>query len=236
MDKHEQVPTPPNEGVWPPAPLRDDPPPLFLRLEGMQLTRSGDRLVVLNRSIRRLFVAQVCFLLSTSLLSPCITFWTTPFHHATASGLLPYVISAYRSGYGVRLFTLFFIAMFWWTFTAFGNLWGVTLDRRDRSVKVCGRGVCPMSRIKAVLITPMPNAFFGIQHVVSLQWGSDDPTPRWQRALTSAPGNRCHLGALRQETHAEEVAAIIAGFIGVPVQRETMLGTRPAPTHPGTRP
>ena len=69
-----------------------------------------------------------------------------------------------------------------------------------------------------------------------LQWGNDDPTPRWLRALTSSPGNRCTLCALRQEAHAEEVAAIIAGFIGVPVQRETILGIRRAPTHPSTRP
>jgi len=93
-----------------------------------------------------------------------------------------------------------------------------------------------MSRIEAVQIKPMPSMLLGLQHVVSLQWGNDDPTPRWLRALTSSPGNRCTLCALRQEAHAEEVAAIIAGFIGVPVQRETMLGIRRAPTHPSTRP
>ena len=235
MDKHEGGPPPQIEGIWPPAPLRDDPPPLFLRLEGMQLTRSGDRLVVLNRSIRRLFVVEVC-ILSTSLLSPWVTFWTSPFHHATLPGLLPYVTSAYRSSCGLYLFMLLPVAMFWWIFTAFGNLLGVTLDRRDRSVKVGGRRACPMSRIEAVQIKPMPSMLLGLQHVVSLQWGNDDPTPRWLRALTSSPGNRCTLCVLRQEAHAEEVAAIIAGFIGVPVQRETMLGIRRAPTHPSTRP
>ncbi len=235
MDKQQQGPTPQTEGVWPPAPLRDDPPPLFLRLEGMQLTRSGDRLVVLNLSIRRVFLFQVC-ILSLSLLSPVISFWTSPLHHATLPSLLAFVISDYRFICGMFLFMLFPVALFWWVFTFFANMGGATLDRHDRSVKAGGRRARPVSRIKAIEIRPTPNALFGIQHVVSLQWGSEDPTRRWQKALIDTSGNKCFLGALRHEAHAEEVAALIAGFIGVPVQRETMLGTRPAPIHPGTRP
>ena len=207
------------EGIWPPAPLRDEPPPLFLCVEGMQIARSGDRLVVLNRSTRRLFLAEVC-ILSASLFSPWISFLTSPLHHATLPGLLPYVTTTYRHTHLIHLLLIPAIAMVWWLLIAFGNLWGVTLDRHAHSVKAGGRGACPMSGIEAVFIKPIPNTLLGRQYTVSLQWGDDDPTPRWQKVLTSAPGNKCFLGALRQEAHAEEVAAIIAGFIGVPVQRE----------------
>ena len=201
----------------------------------MQIVRSGDRLVVLNKSIRRLFFLEVC-VLSCFLFSPLISFLTSPFHHATLPGLLPYVIFIYRLSFENYLMVLSLMVLFCCFFTYFGNLWGVTLDRQAHSVKAGGRGACPMSRIEAVFIKPIPNTLLGCQYTVSLQWGDDDPTPRWQKALTRASGNRCPLGALRQEAHAEEVAALIAGFIGVPVRRETVSGTRPAPSHPGTRP
>lgn len=235
MDEHKRGLAPLTEGIWPPAPLRGELPPLFLRLEGMQITQSRDRLVILNMSIRRLFLVEVC-ILSASLFSPMISFWTSPFHHATLPGLLPYMVSAYRLSHVSYLMLLVLMGIFWCLFTYFGNLWGVTFDKYDRSVKAGGRGACPMSSIEAVFIKPIPNTLLGRQYTVNLQWGDDDPTPRWQKTLTTALGNRCPLGALRQEAHAEEVAALIAGFIGVPVHRETMLGTRPAPTHLGTRP
>ena len=91
MSESEQSPAPLTEAVWPPAPLRDEPPPLLLRVEGMQLTRSGDRLVVINRSIRRGFFAEVC-IVSISLFSPFISFVTLPTHRVTLPGLLPYVL------------------------------------------------------------------------------------------------------------------------------------------------
>ena len=226
MNDSERSPASVTEAVWPPAPLRDEPPPLFLRVEGMQLTQSGGRLFVVNKSIRRAFILEVC-IIGASLFSPWISFWTSPFHHATLPGLLPYVTSAYRSCYGLYLFMLFPLAVFWWMFTAFGNLQGVTLDRHDRWVKVGGRGACPMNRIEAVQIKPMSNALLGRRYTVSLQWGNDDPTARWQRELMSAPGNRCTLGALRHEANADQVAGIIAAFIGVPVQK--MNGISPSP-------
>ena len=210
------------EGFWPPPPLRDEPPPLFLRVEGMQLTRIGDRLVVLNLSTRRMFLVQVCVLASSSL-SPWITFWTSPFHHATLPGLLPYVISAYRSGYGLYLFMLFPMGLFWCLWTFFANLGGARLDKRERTVKAGGRRERPMSRIKAVEIKPMPNTFLGRQYVLSLLWSSDDPTPRWQKALISTPGNKCFLGAFRQEANAERVAAMVAEFAEVSVRHEAII-------------
>ena len=217
MDEHERGLAPLNEGIWPPAPLHDDLLPLFLRLEGMQLTRSGDRLVVLNKSIRRLFVVEIC-ILSTSLLSPWISFLTSSFYHATLPSLLSYVASNHRLPWE-NLFSFSALVGIWWLLTIFGNMRGATLDRGDQSVEAGGKRARPMSRIEAVQVKPMPNTFLGRQYTVSLQWGSDDPTPRRRRAITSAPGNRCFLGALRQEAHAEEVAAIIAEFAKVSVQR-----------------
>ena len=109
MDENTPGRTPLIEGVWPPAPLRDEPPPLFLRSEGMQLTRSGDRLIVVNLLIRRSFLAQVC-IVSTYSLSPFISFLRNPFHRAT---LLPYVLSSYRSHYELYLFALCVLAVAW---------------------------------------------------------------------------------------------------------------------------
>ena len=91
MSESEQSPTPLTEAVWPPVPLRDEPPPLFLRVEGMQLTRSGDHLFVVSRYMRRLFLAEAC-ILSISLFSPFISFVTLPTHRVTLPGLLPYVL------------------------------------------------------------------------------------------------------------------------------------------------
>ena len=167
MDENAPGLTPLIEGVWPPAPLRDEPPPLFLRVEGMQIARSGDRLVVLNRSIHRLFLVEVC-ILSASLFSPMISFWTSPFHHATLPGLLPYVTTTYRHTHWIHLLLFLAVAMVWWLLIAFGNLWGVTLDRRAHSVKAGGRRACPMSSIEAVFIKPIPNTLLGRQYTVSL--------------------------------------------------------------------
>lgn len=139
----ERGPTPLTEAVWPPAPLRDEPPPLLLRVEGMQLTRSGDRLVVINRSIRCGFFAEVC-IVSTFLFSPWISFWRSPFHHAA---LLPYVISVYRITYWLYLFMLCLLAGVWCWFTFLFNLGGVTLDKRAATIKADGRRARPMNGI-----------------------------------------------------------------------------------------
>ena len=205
------------EGVWPPAPLRDEPPPLFLRVEGMQLTRSGDRLVFLNMSIRRFFLAESC-LLSCSLLLPWISFWTSPLYHATLPSLLFYLTSNHLLPWE-SLFILFVCALIWCLFTFFGNLRGATFDTAEQSVKAGGRRARPMSKIEAIQIKPMPNTFLGRRYVVSLLWSSDDPTPRWQKALTNTLGNKCFLGAFRQEANAEKVAAMVAEFAVVLVQQ-----------------
>ena len=232
MDKHEGGPPPQIEGIWPPAPLRDDPPPLFLRLEGMQLTRSWDRLIVVNLLVRRSFLAQVC-IISLYLLSPFITFLRNPFHRAT---LLPYVLSSYRSDYALYLFALCALAAAWSVWYYVFNLGAVILDGCDVTVRADGRRARPMSKIKAVHVKMTPNPFRGRRHIVRLFWNGGRPTPDWKKHLTGEPANFSFLGSFRHEANADQVAAIIAGFIGVPVQRETMLGIRRAPTHPSTRP
>ena len=109
----------------------------------MQLTRRGGRLAVVNKSIRRLFLAEVCVLL-TSLLPPWISFWRSPFHHAA---LLPYVISVYRITYWLCLFMLCLLAGVWCWFTFLFNLGGVTLDKRAATIKADGRRARPMNGI-----------------------------------------------------------------------------------------
>ena len=214
MTESERGPTPLTAAVWPPAPLRDEPPPLLLRVEGMQLTRSGDRLVVINRSIRRGFFAEVC-IVSTSLFSPWISFWRNPFHHAA---LLPYVLSGYRSGYGLYLFMLCFMAGLWSLFHYLFNLSGVTLDERDATVRADGRRARPTSKIKAVHIKIAVHPIQGRQYILRLLW-DDEPVSRWRKAWTTAPANSSFLGSFRHETNADQVAGIIAAFIGVPVQK-----------------
>ena len=210
--------------VWPPAPLRDEPPPLLLRVEGMQLTRSGDRLVVINRSIRRGFFAEVC-IVSTSLFSPWIIFWRSPFHHAA---LLPYVLSGYRSGYGLYLFMLCLLAGVWCWFTFLFNLGGVTLDKRAATIKADGGRARPMSKIKAVHVkTTTPHPFRGRRYVVRLFWKGGRPAPDWKKHLTGEPANFSYLGSFRHEANADQVAGIVAAFIGVPVQK--MNGICPPP-------
>ena len=223
MTESERDPTPLTAAVWPPAPLRDEPPPLLLRVEGMQLTRSGDRLVVINRSIRRGFFAEVC-IVSTSLFSPWISFWRNPFHHAA---LLPYVLSGYRSGYGLYLFMLCLLAGVWCWFTFLFNLGGVTLDKRAATIKADGRRARPMSRIEAVHIKSGPNQLVGRQYTVRLLWSGGRPTPDWEAGLTGGPANSSFLGSFRHEANADQVAGIIAAFIGVPVQK--MNGICPPP-------
>ena len=232
MDELEPGPTPLNEGVWPPAPLRDDPPPLFLRLEGMQLTRSWDRLIVVNLLARRAFLAEVC-IVSTYSLSPFISFLRNPFHRAT---LLPYVLSSYRSHYELYLFALCVLALAWSVLHHAFNLGNVILDGRDATVRADGRGARPMSKIKAVHVKMTPYPFQGRRHIVRLFWKGGSPTPDWKKHLTGEPANFSYLGSFRHEANADQVAALIAGLIGVPVRRGTTLGTRPSPVHPGTRP
>jgi len=218
MNDSKQGPASVTEGVWPPAPSRDEPPPLFLRVEGMQLTRSGDRLIIVNRFSRRLFVFEVC-ILSASLLSPFISFLTSPFHRVTLPGLLPYVISGYRSNYGLHLFMLCVIAGFWCLFNSLCNLSGVTLDGRDATVKADGKRTRPMSGIKAIHIRMTPHPFQGRQHIVRLLWIGGKPVPKWQTDLTGVPDNSSFLVSFRHEANADQVAGIIAAFIGVPVQK-----------------
>ena len=160
MSESEQSPTPLTEAVWPPAPLRDEPPPLLLRVEGMQLTRSGDRLVVML----------------------CLS------------------------------------AGIWCWFTFLFNLGGVTLDKRDATVRADGRRARPTSKIKAVHIKIAVHPIQGRQYILRLLW-DDEPVSRWRKAWTTAPANSSFLGSFRHETNADQVAGIIAAFIGVPVQK-----------------
>ena len=214
MNESERGPTPLTEAVWPPAPLRDEPP-LLLRVEGAQLTRSWDRLIVVNLSVRRSFLAQVC-IVSTYLLSPFISFLRNPFHRAT---LVPYVLSSYRSHYELYLFALCVLALVWSASCYAFNLGGVMLDGRDATARADGRRARPMSKIKAVHVKMTPDPFRGRRHIVRLFWKGGRPMPDWKKHLTGEPANFSYLGSFRHEANADQVAGIVAAFIGVPVWR-----------------
>lgn len=212
MSELQREPAPTTGNVWPPPPLGNAPTPLSFHVEGMRITQSGARLVVVNKSIRRLFAAEVCLLTLSLPVSPWINYWTNPFHPATLPGLLPSVISCYRTSHNqiLFLFMLLVLAGVWRLLTCVGNLGGVTLDRTRGTLKAGCRWERPMSGIKAVLITETPNPTLGVQHVVSILWDGN------RSANTKAKS--CFLGALRREDHAEKVAETIANFAGVPVR------------------
>lgn len=226
MDKRESVQpsAEASEGVWPPEPWRDGPPPLSLRVEGVQLTRTGDGLTVLNKPLRRLMLAEFC-LLPAPLWTPWITFWTSPFHHATWPGLLPYVLSMYGVIYPVYLVLLSMMAGFWCLFLFQFSLGVVTLERRAGTIKSGGRQVRPMKAAEAVQIVRAPS-LLGVRHSVSLIWSGGDLTPRWKKALTNVRDNVCFLASFRQGANAEKVAEVISDFLGVPVRHQVKTATR----------
>ena len=84
-----------------------------------------------------------------------------------------------------------------------------------------------MSRIEAVHIKSGPNQLVGRQYTVRLLWSGGRPTPDWEAGLTGEPANFSYLGIFRHEANADQVAGIIAAFIGVPVQK--MNGICPPP-------
>ena len=224
MSESEQSPAPLTEGVWPPAPVRGEALPLFLRVERMQLTRNWNRLLVVNMLTQRSFLAQVC-IVSAYLLSPLISFLSNPFHHAA---VLPYVLSSYRSHYELYLFALCVLAAVWSVLYHVFNLGGIVLDGRDATVRADGRRARPMSKIKAVHVkTTTPHPFRGRRYVVRLFWKGGRPVPDWKKHLTGEPANFSYLGIFRHEANADQVAGIIAAFIGVPVQK--MNGICPPP-------
>jgi len=85
-----------------------------------------------------------------------------------------------------------------------------------------------MSKIKAVHVkTTTPHPFRGRRYVVRLFWKGGRPAPDWKKHLTGEPANFSYLGIFRHEANADQVAGIIAAFIGVPVQK--MNGICPPP-------
>lgn len=222
--KSELPPEYQSEGVWPPAPLRHEAPPLYLRVEEMELTHSGDSLTVLNKSIRRLIVVECCILsfsMLLSLLSPFIAYWIIPFHHSTWPGMLAYVIVHYSFFYLLGFLSIAAMAaIVWCVFTFTLSLGVIRLDRRDGIVKRGGRRSRPISMIEAVQITQMKNSPYGLRHIVSLVWSGGASLPWWRRAANNNLTNTSFLVVFWQEANAEKAADVIADFLAVPVQRK----------------
>jgi len=222
MNEPEQTPASRIEEIWPPAPLRDaKPTSAFLAVEGIEISQSGGRLVVVNKSVRRMIPVEVC--LFTGFFSlPCFLYWFNPFHHPVQSRLLPYLISYYYHIFPVCLLMLVFIVCVWRAFYVDHSSGVVTLNKLDRTINANGREYS-LSEVEAVRITLTQNAA-GTSLRVALVWNGSNPVPPWPKALTlvMTEVNTTILGTLRHEENAKKVAAAIAEFVGVPVQHRTL--------------
>ena len=212
------LPTPPPETIWPPAPLRDEPPPsLFLRAEEMELTQSGHRLIVVNKLVRRAIPLEIC-LFTAFFLLPFFLYWINPFHHVRPP-LVPYVISSYREILPVYLIMFVFMVCAWRAFYVDSSLGVITLNKLDRIVKANSRDYS-LSELEAVRVTQIWTAA-GLTVKISCVWSGSNPVPPWPKALTwvATEVNTSLLGTLRQKENADKLAAAIAEFAGVPVQQ-----------------
>ena len=220
MTDFAPLPTPPLEPVWPPAPLHGAvPPPLFVSAEGIEVTQSGNCLLVVNHFVRRVFIVQMC-VFSLSFLSPFYTYWTSPFHHATWKAMLPAVLASYKQMSLLELLMLFMCGMICCLSVFCLNLNGIVLDPANDTAKTNGR-INPLSRIKAVRITRGQPDILRRQFIVSFVWNGDKPVPWWRAPLVKSAANTSFLGLFRLEANAEKVADAVAKFAAIPVQHWT---------------
>ena len=229
MTDREQKLTPPTGIVWPPAPLHVAvPPPLFMSAEGIKVTQSGGRLVVLNKLIRFVCAAQTCLMLLALLLMlsfPWIDQWVVPYHNIPRPALLPSMISSYQSGYIIYLEMLLEIIALWCLFVFYLSLGNVVLDQVNETVKANGK-LRPISKIQAIRITCGQRNILGQRYTVKLIWNSCGTIPSWQKALVGQDASTTLartsiLGSFRQEANAEKIAGMIAEFAGASVQHRT---------------
>lgn len=214
-------PIPQTATVWPPAPVHNAvPPSLFVSAEGVEITQSGRRLVVVNKFTRRFLLLESC-VLSCSFLSPWITFWTSRFHRHVLSGLLPYVVWSYQIGYPIYSIALLILFGVWCLGYFYLSLSGIILDKSNKTIRANGK-VNPLSKIEAVRITSGQPDVLGRNFVVRLVWNCGRPIPWWRMPLVKTEVNTTFLGALRQEANAEKIAEAVAEFTGVPVQHRTI--------------
>lgn len=219
MADFEREVTPAVKTIWPPAPLKDERAPLSFRVEAIELTQSGGRLIVVNHFMRRMFALQMC-IFSLSSLSPFYSYWTSPFHHATWNGMLPAVFATYQQAYLVYLLILFAAALFYGTLVAGGNLGGVVLNLQSGTAKAGGRTRL-LSEIESVSVIAGQPDILRRRSTVQLQWSDEQNLLRWQKLLLSLGLKTSFVGILRQEANADRIAEAVAEFAGVLVHHQT---------------
>lgn len=219
MADFEQEVTPAIETIWPPAPLHDERTPLAFRVEGVELTQNGGRLVVVNHFMRWVFALLMC-IFSLSALSPFYTYWTSPFHHATWRAMLPAVLATYRQIYWVELLMLFVAALFYWIYVAGCNLIGVELNHQDSIAKAAGR-TRSLSTLESVKVIAGQPDILGRRYTVRLMWDEEQDLLWWQKLLRSMEPKTSFLGVFRHEINADRLAKAIAEFAGIPVHHQT---------------
>lgn len=215
MADFEREVIPANEATPPPAPLHSNRVSFSFRVEGILLTQSRGRLIVVNYFNRRMLIWLMSILLSTIPLNkyfvagfPPLSYWTRLFHHATWQALLSAVLPARWELSGVDLAVPLIFAMLYWL-AVLGGLNGVVLNRRKGTVKAAGR-TRPLTDIEAVRV------------VATRFVGKPDPSGRVWRVelLWSRTPEESLLGYFPYEAEADRVAEAVAEFAGIPVRRE----------------
>jgi hypothetical protein len=218
MDDRKHNPTPPLESMWPPAPLHDARTPLSFRVEGVELTQSDGRLIVINHCLRRLVVLQTC-LPQLFWWVPFFAYWIGPFHHPTWRAMLPVAIGICQKTYIGDILLFFVVIVFYMIFVAAGTLSGIVLNQRDGTAKANGR-TRSLNALESVKTIKQPGPF-GRGYQVQLLWNNNQTLPRWKRVLFSMGPKTTFGGIFRQEANAEKVAEAVAEFAGVSVQHRT---------------
>jgi hypothetical protein len=228
MADFEREVTPAIETTSPPAPLHSNPAPFSFRAEGVRLTQSGDRLIVVSYVIRRVLTWMLCImsLMFPLLWLPPFHFWTSLFHHATWRTMLSAVLATNTQLVVDELCVLSLAVMFYWLLVVGGDFNGVVLDQRSGTAKAAGR-TRPLTDVEAVRVAatrmagqPGPS---GRRYVVGLLGVGEQKLSWWQKPLPDKGPKTSWLGIFPIETDADKFANAIAEFAGIPVQHQTWI-------------
>lgn len=229
MADFEREVTPAIKTTPPPAPLHSNRASFSFRVEGIRLTQSRGRLVVVNYVQRGLFIWSKCLVLLVFPLFaplPPLSYWANLFHHATWQTLLSAVsaINWQPNSIGLLMFSL--IAMLYWVLVTSNDFHGFILDRRSNTVKAAGR-TRPLTDIKAVevitaRIKGRPDPCRG--WIVRLVWSVEQEPSWWQLRERNKSLKTSALAIFlypKDVTDIEKLAQAVAEFAKVPLQHQT---------------
>ncbi len=215
MADFKQEVTPANETT----PSHSNLTSFSFRAEGILLTQSRGRLVVVNYFTRRLIIWSAIMLLSTIPLNkyfvdgfPPLSHWTRLFHHVTWQAVLSAVLPApWESSAADLIVPLIFVMLYWLLVTG-SEFNGVALSRRNGKVKVRGTTRL-LTDVEAVRV------------VATRFMGKPDPSGRVWRVelLWSKTPEESLLGYFPFEADADRVAEAVAEFAGIPVRYDNRI-------------